>query len=435
MVVNFQDLHSERDDTSNSKEENVTMCTKLSFISVSIAVILLFIVKSMAVTVRLAVGEFLCNKPSLNSLPSNSTSDVYFDRLSDILVIPVGFLHIPEHIFLLCYLYKFLKSFKNWNRLYKKAIRIKMKDFVSSKWGRAFFYVLIVTVFMVIGIGLPPICIVRLYAEKDSSIEHCSRELDMITRALTHIFHFSSLFTNIVIVLVRLLMITFTIMVGVMWREVKPEADPTNEEQEIGNQHCPLSNAFAKVCKKHTKHMLEYTLITKKVGVVYRIFRSFFVLQWIIHLFGLFCHIAHLLRPWIRYGQVQNVNMLIVTQQIDQFCYVIFNGLALVITHVCGLKMNAYMRRYVRDIQFIRFKDLEPLNDFQATRANSDNQRMYNLEYSLTHLISIKQESLCKSAFTPRIPGTGLSISITNPGFVVSIVLSIFALIGAMIAF
>lgn len=83
--------------------------------------------------------------------------------------------------------------------------------------------------------------------------------------------------------------------------------------------------------------------IKEKVFPIYKIFWSFFVLQWIIHLFGLFCHIAHLVHPWIRNGQVKNADMLILTHQIYQLLYILYNGLALVISYVCALKMNAYI--------------------------------------------------------------------------------------------
>ena len=107
LKLNFQNQESERDDTSNPGEESISMCTKLIFISVSIAVILLFIVMSLVVArLMIAVGEFLCNKTSLNSLPSDSesTGDVHNDHLLDVSVIPLGYLHVPEHIYLLYYL-------------------------------------------------------------------------------------------------------------------------------------------------------------------------------------------------------------------------------------------------------------------------------------------------------------------------------------------
>jgi hypothetical protein len=175
------------------------------------------------------------------------------------------------------------------------------------------------------------------------------------------------------------------------------------------------------VCCRHTQHIMDYAAIKDKVFPIYKIFQSFFVLQWIIHLFGLFSHIAHLLRPWVRNGQVDNANMLIVTHQICELLHVLYNGLALVISYICALKMNAYLQRYVRAVQEKQLKE--------GRNANS------TMQYSLTHLFLIKVESVSKSCFLPRIPGTGLSISVENPGFVLSIVFSVFALIGALISF
>ena len=82
--------------------------------------------------------------------------------------------------------------------------------------------------------------------------------------------------------------------------------------------------------------------------------------------------------------------------------------------------MNTYLRRYIRKVQKNQLNEVE-------TRP---------LQYSLTHsLFLIKIDSVAKSTFTPHIPGTGLSISLSSPGFMLSIILSVFALIGALVAF
>ena len=114
--------------------------------------------------------------------------------------------------------------------------------------------------------------------------------------------------------------------------------------------------------------------------------------------------------------------MLIVTHQIYQLLYILYNGLALVISYICALKMNAYLRRYVREVQQ---KQLD-----EAAQADS------TMQYSLTHIMFlVKVESISKSSFVPRIPGTGLSISVESLGFVLSMVFSVFALIGALVSF
>ena len=130
------------------------------------------------------------------------------------------------------------------------------------------------------------------------------------------------------------------------------------------------------------KYLNQYAAITKHVTPIYKIFRSLFGLQWIIHLFGLSSHIAHLLWPWIRYGQVINADNLIFTHQIYQFLFILFDGLALVIAHICALKINSYLRCYIREKQKKQLMEAE----------ESD------VQYSLTHLFLIQNESVATLA-------------------------------------
>jgi hypothetical protein len=431
-VQNLFRTNRKKDQSAADSKNNPSTCTKLIFICLTILVVLFFVLSSLALTIRLIIGEFLCHKPSINGVLLNYTDDVYFDRLSDILLIPVGFLHVPEHLYFFIYLYKFLQSYKKWKECYRRALQIKMNTFVCAKKSRSYIYVLVIVLFMLVGFGLPPLCIARVYYENSGvQVEQCSSKFALTTRILTHTYHTTSFLTNGVVVIVRAVMILFTVLVGVMWRRVKPQMDQDdNIDVDSERSNHESANAatvlilskdenFKVVCERHRKYLNEYAAIAKYVTPIYKIFRSFFVLQWIIHLFGLFSHIAHLIRPWIRYGQVINADTLIVTHQIYQFLFILFDGLALIIAHICALKMNSYLRRYIREVQ-----------GKQLAEAKGS-----NVQYSLTHLFLIQNESVSKSNFTPRIPGTGLSISINSPSFVVSIVLSTFALIGALVAF
>ena len=318
------DSESAAKSTSTLDVGSPSACTKCTFICLTTLVILFFVISSLALTIRLIIGEFLCRKPSINGVLLNYTDDVYFDRLSDILLVPVGFLHVPEHLYFFIYLYKFLQSYKEWTKCYKRALQIKMKEFVNSKKRRSVIYVAVIVIFMLVGLGLPPLCIARVYYENsDEEVEQCSRKFSITTRVLTHTYHIISFFTNGVAVIVRAIMVLFTVLVGVMWRKVHPkklDEDDKQPSSEPANAAAVsnLSNGenFKAVCEWHRKYLNEYAAITEHVTPIYKIFRSFFVLQWIIHLFGLFSHIAHLLRPWIRYGQVINADKLIVTHQI-----------------------------------------------------------------------------------------------------------------------
>ena len=424
-------------------QNDLLKCTKITFFIVSALLLLLFSLQSSALLVRLAVGEFLCKKTSLDGLPSifNSTDDINFNRLFDIVLIPVGLLHIPEHIYFLVYLYKFLTFVKKWDKKYKEDLRLKMRVFVCTKIGRAFCYIFILVLFMLVAIAIPPVCVVKVYTNQNINRKtYCDEQLEIVTRALTHIYHITSFITNGVVVLVRCLMIFLTIMIGAMWRSLSrtkkdaaagghtpdevvngdnPQDRQLAENGGNPNQDSDIKDDVKEVFSRHSRYMEEFKDIKEKVGHIYKIFQSFFVLQWIIHLFGLSSHIAHLLRPWIRHGQVDKPDILIVTHQIYQFLFILFDGLALTISHICALKMNTYLRRYVRHTQE---KQLEEAKDS-------------NLQLGFSYIVLITAKSVPNSNFSPRIPGTGLRIAINSPTFVLSIVLSIFGLIGALIAF
>ena len=207
------------------------------------------------------------------------------------------------------------------------------------------------------------------------------------------------------------------VMVGLVWKSKKVD---DRQVLNTNGSNLDLLEIFQKVCTTHQKYLEEYETKLGLIKQIYKIFRSFFVFQWIVHLFGLFFHISHLIRPWITRGQIIDAGMLIETQRIYEGLYIVFDGLALVITHVCALKMNSYLRRYIRNVQE---KQLKAVKD-------------QPLQYSITHsLFLIKSENFAKSNFTPCIPGTGLSISLNIPGFMLSIIISVFALIGSLIAF
>lgn len=406
-----------------NSNDNLNKTTKIIFSILSTVIVMLFVIHTMALTIRLAIGEFLCQKPSLEGLiPINSTeTDVNFNRLFDILLISVGVLHIPENIYLLVFLFRFLAIYKSWEISYKLALRIKMREFVITK-RRSVFFGLVLLIFFLVALTIPSLCIYRSYIINGiPKYEKCHKALNKVALSLTIVYHSVSIFTNIVVWLERCMMIFFTIMVGVMWRKVQPiysmipfsindTSTDENRSEENENQSEENEIQSEENENRSEENVREYLDTRNRVTHIYKIFESFFVLQWLIHLFGLFCHIAYLMRPWIRHGQVTNADVLIASHQIYQFFYILYDGLAITTAHVCALKMNTYFEKYTRDNQ-------------QSEKEN----------LCISHLI--KSRKIPTSEFEPRIPGTGLRISINSPGFVLSVILSVFALIGALVAF
>lgn len=359
-----------------------------------------------------------------------------FDRFFDILLILVEYLHVLEQIYLLTYLFKFLKEYKlRWN---KRDLQNKITFFVSKSkksYSRAAFFKIITTLFMVTAIAIPPIEFLRTYNYKHTFLdERCGRYVGMLNLSVTYANHGMSLFTNLITVLVCLLMIFFTIVIGAIWKwsdddespcrpvnDSDQKADTLPKNSSSGENSTNISrNALYEdlkmVCKKRKESLDKYTVKTEMVKPIYKIFRSFFVIHWIIQVFSLSFHIAKAVRPWIKYGQIADTDDELMV--INQVLFIIFDGLALVITYTCALKMNAYLRRYVRKLQADQLKFADSVQC-----------------HGLTHLFLIKVESVSKSAFAPRIPGTGFNVSINNPGFVLGILFCVFGLIGSQLAF
>ena len=154
--------------------------------------------------------------------------------------------------------------------------------------------------------------------------------VESVLISLDYIYHGLSFITNIIIVLVQCLMILFTVMVGVVWdtkNKKKNQKSGGNEEGKIHDSNDQLLKLLANVCTAHKRYLDEYETKLGIVRPIYKIFHSFFMFQLIIHLFSLFFHIAYLIRPWIRHGQVTEVGMLIENLQIYDNLHIIFEGL------------------------------------------------------------------------------------------------------------
>ena len=458
-----------------------TIITKGVFIALSVLITTTFIIHYLLLITKWVIEEITCQKLEAIDVNYSTTIelDSSFSRLFDFLNICIGFIHIPEHIYLLIHLYKFIEGYGTWNELYKENLKKKMTTFALGKLSdvnlkrlRFILFMVVPVVFIGVTFTLTIIAFLRYYyyrSDNDSLHTHCNGQLSTVSLVLTGVIYVVAFGTNMIILLVRFLMIYFTVMVGVMWRRVEPcqsgsaekcviYSNPSSaekglstaglaDENKLGDQgilgqpnqnivntnpSLPAStggyntssntilmlyNDLQEVGKTYKEYLDDYKARKEYVTPIYKIFRSFFVLQWIIHLFNLFTYISHLLRPWIRHGWSVDVDTLSVTYQI---LYITFHGLALMITYTCALKMNAYLRRYVRGLQEKQLKKIMGKNTVQFT---------------LTHLFVIKTESVSKSSFMPRIPGTGLSISINNPGFVLSIVFCVFGLIASQIKF
>ena len=115
---------------------------KVLFGSLSSVIIALFLVRNMVFATRLAIGEFKCEKPSLDSIPENATDMIVFNHLFNTLLVIVELLHIPEYFYLFKNLYKYILGKDNIQK--KLPSCTEMKDFMKKLQTLLFVLVMLI---------------------------------------------------------------------------------------------------------------------------------------------------------------------------------------------------------------------------------------------------------------------------------------------------
>lgn len=342
--------------------------------------------------------EFAAENPCLLNSTSSivkvtsmvySSSSEYLRRLSVIMMIIITILQWPAHGYLLYYLYRFFaQEYPKWQQenLVDEG-RYKWSSFVCRQRCKGTLVILSLSVLTIASVLIISGDIIKLARERVSLSCKYPPYLLYAHQIVTYIYYGTTFFTYMLEVAERYLMVCFTAFIGALWHDGYERKKHSNNEQTT---------------KDYVK---EFNKIVDCVKPIYKIFRSFFVFQWLVHVYLLFTQLVHLLYPWIKEGR----NTFVDTTESDvsplysNAAAVIFYTLALLTAYVCGLKMNSYRRRYIRKAQ-------------------------------LTHKELLKHDRENKSIFTPRVPGTGLSISLESPGYMLGVVLTMFGLVGALLA-
>ena len=329
-----------------------------------------------------------------------SSSSKYLRRLSVIMMIIITILQWPAHGYLLYYLYRFFsQKYPEWKQEnWVEEGRYKWTSFVCRQRCKGVIVVLSLSVLTVASVLTISGDIIKLARERVSLNCKYPPHLLYAHQIVTYIYYGTTFFTYMLEVAERYLMVCFTAFIGALWHDGYETRKKEMEQlQAASNNEQPQQTTNG--------YVDEFNDIVDCVKPIYKIFRSFFVFQWLVHVYLLFTQLVHLLYPWIKEGR----NTFVDTTESDTSPFysnvaaVIFYALALLTAYVCGLKMNSYRRRYIR-------------------------------KAPLTHEELLKHDRENKSIFTPRVPGTGLSISLESPGYMLGVVLTMFGLVGALLA-
>ena len=175
------------------------------------------------------------------------------------------------------------------------------------------------------------------------------------------------------------------------------------------------SLSYSEICYKYRNKGKEVIPFTST-------FQSWFVLQWFIYFLGIFIDLTFVVRPWILGGNVHD-SVEIYKQHPLEYAYIsmfiVYDITVFIIPFVCGIKMNKYHDGYYSKL----VKAKENNFDFLA----DDNQKGNGaLEYALNATV-LKVQKVQEFDFTPTI--SGIDIPLTNPGYILSIVIAMVALI------
>ena len=134
------------------------------------------------------------------------------------------------------------------------------------------------------------------------------------------------------------------------------------------------------------------------------------MIQWFHYYFQAITDLTRILHPWIT--GMYDPGLTTIYRGI----YLAYDFLSFGIPHVCGLKMNSYHQKYLKD------KRKKQLGTAES-----------KVEYTKLYSLGINKDQ--NGDFVPGIPGTGIDIPLDSPGYIVGIFLTIFALMANFIDF
>ena len=406
-------------------------------IGIVAAVVLFF-----AVTQTTLLLVLTCIRPDTCEIEINSTdcdeiaaefenNSTYFEAI-EMLRIVYSFMTIPEYAVLLHGLYKLL--IKTTNPLHKSETHSslnpnnkikKKKSFENLKDIKAWIGIPLASVFIIIFAvaSLATPIMDMIYACK---VNHCCKEQQL--------FYILSVAYESVHLIVHALspvivggMVYTVLEVKAIWfrndMKDKKKTDDTAKSTPTDNQQADdIPDDFAKstltvnekaAIKEYYKQVTEYKQCIAKIKPLFRVFQTWFAFQWFHYFFQTVTDFTQTIHQWIT--GTNHPDLVIAYRGV----HTAFDVLAFAIPHVCGLKLNACHQEYLRRAR------KEQLEAAKGTKSKLGIVKAYSL--------TIEKDN--GGDFVPRIPGTGIKIPLDNPGYTLSILLTIFALIASFVNF
>ena len=205
---------------------------------------------------------------------------------------------------------------------------------------------------------------------------------------------------------IRIAMIFTTLAIKAIWLDIAMDVSMG----VLPDDTHTLSEGERKVLTKHYEYVKDYMQRMKKAKPLLQVFQTWFMIQWFHYYFQVITDLTQILHPWITGMYYPGLTM------IYRSIYLAYDFLSFGIPHVCGLKMNSYHQKYLK-------------NKRKKQLATAESK----VEYTKLYSLRIKKDS--DGDFVPGIPGTAINILLDSPGYIVGIFLTIFALVANFIDF
>ena len=275
-------------------------------------------------------------------------------------------------------------------KLFKKVRENKGKHY--KVWLGTPLATVFITIYTLVSLVIPVVGMIHAYTA-DKCYADCKEQQIILT---FHVAYQSlTIIAHIVNVTIRVAMVIAVLVVRAIWFN----------EHRIDNIADKLPD---NIDSRHYKCIIRYEKRVTKIKRLLRVFQTWFVFQWFHCFFQAVTNLTRLLLPILTGTSHPE---LITYRGI----YTLYDILAFAIPHVCGLKMNTYHEKYLKD-ERKKLLDAAPSEEFVKA-------------------YSLKVEKNKYGDFVPGIRMTGIKIPLDSAGYTLGIFFTILSLTTTFISF
>ena len=343
----------------------------------------------------------------------------YF-QVTDLLYVIYSILSLPEYVALAYGLFMLLIKMPN----YKTSTREDSKKFLEKLCKRCqcgksececlqvclgtFLASIFIGIFTLASLAIPIVGIIHAHID-NRCYPDCKEQILNFRLA----YHSLTFLAHMVIPIIRIAMVVTVLEVRAIWfypgvytettkiKNKKKEREDKTDTKEIDEM---------KAITNHYKYVTEYMDRVKKIKRLLQVFQTWFVIQWFHYFFQAITDLTRTLHPWIT--GTTHPELIVAYHGV----YTVYDILAFAIPHVCGLKINTYHQKYLKDKRKEQLKAAES-----------------KLEYVKAYSLRIEKSKY--GDFVPEIRATGIKIPLDSTGYTLSILLTIFALAASFMSF